>query len=132
MSYVVEAAGRFYDEAGFNKVEDFAGFIEDILADPTVFIIVNEGKGFIIGRFSTFFLEPTKTLCSELAWFVEPEYRGTTVAIRLLKEYEQYAKDNECDLVSMVALEEIEPVKTGKIYTRMGYTPLEHQYIKEI
>jgi hypothetical protein len=49
-----------------------------------------------------------------------------------MKKYEQFAKDNKCNYITMVCLESLEPEKVGKIYNRLGYNALEHHYRKEI
>lgn len=49
--------------------------------------------------------------------------------LRLLKAFEGWCADN-CHSLRMITLEAIEPERTGKLYERRGYRPLEHGYIK--
>lgn len=36
----------------------------------------------------------------------------------------------ECDSLQMITLEAVDPERTGRLYERLGYAPLEHSYIK--
>lgn len=132
LEYIIEAAQRFYKEAGFEFPDNVREYYEKLAESPYIFTVVEPDKGFIVGMIAPSFLEPTKMMCSELAWYVEPEYRGTITAIRLMKRYEQHAIDSKCDFVSMVALEKLSPDAVGTIYKKMGYNALEHHYRKEI
>lgn len=128
LEYITEAAQRFYDEAGFDIPENIREYYEELSHNPLIFTKVIKGKGFIVGMVAPSFLHPSRLQCSELAWYVEPEYRGTSVALRLMKMYEQHAKDKGCYYVSMVCLESLNPEATGKIYEKLGYNRLENHY----
>jgi GNAT superfamily N-acetyltransferase len=131
LNYIIEAAGRFYAEAGFEYPDNVREYYESLNINPLIFTVVDTGKGFIVGMIAPSFLEPDKLACTELAWYVEPEYRGTSVAIKLMKRYEKKAIESRCDIVTMVALNSLNPDKVGAIYKKMGYNTLEHHYIKE-
>lgn len=49
--------------------------------------------------------------------------------LKLLSALEAWA-ERFCDSLRMVTLEAVEPERTGRIYERRGYVPLEHGYIK--
>lgn len=132
LDYIIEAADRFYAEAGFAYPDNVREYYESLNDNPLIFTIVEPGKGFIVGFIAPSFLEPSKMLCSELAWYVEPEYRGTSVGIKLMKRYEQKAIDSNCDTIMMVALDSLSPDSVGAIYEKLGYTTLEHHYRKEL
>lgn len=132
LDYITSAAGRFYKEAGFAFPDNAREYFESVMGNPLVFTKTIIGKGFVVGFIAPSFLEPTKMICTELAWYVEPMYRGTTVALRLMKMYEKEASDKRCDQVSMVCLEALDPEKTGDIYTRLGYTKIENHYKKDL
>lgn len=132
LEYIIDAASRFYKEAGFEYPDNVKEYYETLDKSPSIFTVVDKGKGFIVGIVGQSFLEPQKLSCNELAWYVEPEYRGTSAAIKLMKRYEQEAIDRDCDYVTMVCLDNLDPEKVGKIYTKLGYNTLEHHYIKEL
>lgn len=128
VEYITEASERFYKEGGFDLIEYPKEYYKSVLDNPVVFAEVIVGKGFIVGMIAPSFLHPGRLQCSELAWYVEPEYRGTTAALRLMRRYEKVARDNKCYYVSMVAIESLNPKATGKIYEKLGYTKLENHY----
>lgn len=132
LDYITQAAERFYKEAGFAFPDNAREYFKQTMENPLVFTKTIIGKGFVVGFIAPAFLEPTKKQCQELAWYVEPMYRGTTVAIKLMKMYEREASLQKCDYVSMVSLEALEPESTGDIYSRLGYTKLENHYRKEL
>ena len=132
LDYIVRAARRFYKEAGFDFPDNAKEYYTNLLSNDIMFTKVIIGKGFVVGFVAPSFLQPSKKLCSELAWYVEPMYRGTTVALKLMKMYEREASERGCDQVSMVCLESLDPETTGDIYTRLGYKKLESHYIKEL
>lgn len=67
----------------------------------------------------------------ELFWWVNPEHRGTT-GKHMLRLMESEVKRRGAASFTMIALEAVEPVRTGKIYKRQGYETIEHHYIKVI
>jgi GNAT superfamily N-acetyltransferase len=132
LDYIIEAAARFYAEAGIEYPDNVREYYESLNENPLIFTIVDIDKGFIVGVVAPSFLEPSKLACSELAWYVESEYRGTSVGIKLMKRYEQKAIDSKCDTITMVALDSLNPEAVGEIYKKLGYTTLEHHYRKEL
>lgn len=130
--YLKKASRMFYEEIGqdYNDLQD--EIYKQLLENPMVVIKVIIGKGFIVGFEAPSFLDPLKKTLSEVAWFVEPKYRGTSTSIKLLKAFEKEGKKRNCDDVIMVCLEKLEPKKIGKIYERMGYNIIEHNYKKDL
>lgn len=49
--------------------------------------------------------------------------------LRLLSELEGWCAEN-CHSLRMITLERVEPERTGRLYRRRGYVPLEHSYLK--
>jgi N-acetylglutamate synthase-like GNAT family acetyltransferase len=73
---------------------------------------------------------PKVMLLSELAFWVEEEFRGGSAAYRLLKAYEQYAEEQKRD-------GHIVAYTISKLHTsifkpeKLGYTAIEQTYIKQ-
>ena len=132
LDYLVEAAQRFYNEAGLDFPDNAREYYKELDKCEYIYSIIEIGKGFIIGTITPSFLSPQLKQCSEVAWFVEKEYRGGSTAIKLMKKYEQLALDNDCNLITMVCLESLEPEKIGSIYKKLGYKLLEYHYTKEL
>ena len=60
----------------------------------------------------------------ELFWWSEGRE-----GLALLKALEAHC-DEHCHSLQMITLEAVEPERTGRLYERLGYRPLEHSYIK--
>lgn len=136
LPYIVEMAGHFINQTNYNQVLRFmpraiAELAEQVLDVGIVFIAEDQGKrvGMICGLP---FIEPIghrKTL-DELVWWVEPAYRGSSsVGPRLLRQFENWARQKQLDLCKMIA-----PVGTnvGDYYTKRGYVPVETIYLKRL
>lgn len=65
-------------------------------------------------------------------WFMMPSDRGGVGAIRLLKRFEEEAKNRGCKRIKMVHLMEVNPEQVSSLYDRMGYKKLQVTYVKEI
>lgn len=65
-------------------------------------------------------------------WYVEPDYRGGTGGIKLLKAFEEEGKARGCARVKMVHLSSLNPELVANIYERMGYHKLQVNYSKEL
>ena len=78
-----------------SKIDEFKNFGKDEYGDKLLdtimaglgVIYIEEGKGLIMGMFTpSVWCDKTLTL-HELAWYVKPEFRGSTVGYRLLKTF---------------------------------------------
>jgi len=82
------------------------------LESRTVFVSENgEVNGFILGLPFPCPLNRMVTMVSELAWWVDPEYRNTSAGVRLLQSLERAAKDHGSISLTMICLESLEPDK---------------------
>lgn len=69
---------------------------------------------------------------TEVAWWVEPEFRQGTRGIKLLNFMEKQAKEQGIKYWTMVSMESSEPEKAAKIYQHLNYKRSETSYTKEI
>lgn len=67
---------------------------------------------------------------SEMFWWVQPECRGH--GLRLLMQFEEWARGRGAKRLAMVHLLSLMPEKVGKLYERMGYTAVEVNYHKQL
>lgn len=93
---IIEMLRMFRDESPieqyktFENTEYIGTLIDSIIAGRGV-IFIEQGIGMIIGVIQpTIWCDKTMALY-ELAWYVKPEYRNTTVGYKLLKKYLDYA-----------------------------------------
>jgi GNAT superfamily N-acetyltransferase len=84
------------------------------------------GMGCVVGPDLHF----PRIVAVETYWYVDPDYRGD--GMLLLRFFEQWAKDNKCDAVAMIHLEDSSPDSLEKVYKRRRYVKVESHYIKEI
>lgn len=66
----------------------------------------------------------------ETVWWVDPDVRGGRTAVHMLRDYEEWARDQGCAFIQMAALATFP--RAGKIYERCGYRPTETHYLKEL
>jgi GNAT superfamily N-acetyltransferase len=71
-----------------------------------------------------------KRVAAEFFWFVKDGARGD--GMKLLKRFELWAKENNCQEIMMVHLSNSMPGSLKKLYERLGYREIETQYKKEI
>lgn len=71
-----------------------------------------------------------RTLLVEMFWFVLPEFRGTTIGLRLLANFEKWGKDHGAAHTCMIAMENSMPQEMDRLYRRIGYRKLETTYVK--
>lgn len=65
---------------------------------------------------------------SETVWWIDPGARGGPAAVRMLREYEAWARRRGCVFIGMAALATFPGA--GKLYERAGYKPTETHYMK--
>jgi len=132
--YLVNTIAQFLPMTGSGiPVSEFTPeIVKELLSNPNVIYIEEPGKGCILGIVYPHFLNPEYTICQELGWWVEPEWRGTTLGMRLIKQFETAAKLAGADKIIMIRLDSLEPDKIEDIYLRTGYRPLERSFIKEL
>jgi len=87
--------------------------------------------GMIVGLASSTPFSDDK-IASELAWWVDPEYRGTRGSIELVYAYEEWARRVGCKHVTMALLPSLTNPKVEAYYERLGYHKTEISYLKEL
>lgn len=102
------------------------GLFKACVNDKDKIAIIKDG-GILLGMVGPSLVGPFKQ-CLEIAWWVEPEKRGGS--LEMLKMYENWAKENGAKLIEVKSMHKFP--ETGKIYTRLGYEPLENSWIKVV
>lgn len=89
---------------------------------------INKPVGMLLAV-STELLFSSDRMSTEIAWWVDPEYRGKD-SIQLLDAYEYWARvKKNCKIIQMVCLEGFD---LSKLYERRGYKRAETMYMKEL
>lgn len=131
LSEVMRMAMNFLEVSGYKEYSDEASieklFGGIITSAPTEGIcILSPNQGFIIGA-CTPFLFGQCLLATEVAWWVEPEARGSGEGLKLLNAFEYWAKNVAgCRLISMTSLNK----DVEKVYKKNGYKLYERAYMK--
>nr|QBM02657.1 hypothetical protein [uncultured archaeon] len=132
---LVELGVRFMLESGYARHLSIdrhaqAQLATDLIQAAHGVLLVYERAGKIVGMLgaiATHHPHSGDSVMSELFWYVAPDARGA--GVRLLQEAEHWAISRGITK-SLVVAPEGAPV--GSLYIRMGYRPLETQYIKDL
>ena len=98
-----------------------------IQGEPTEkIIILKPTEGFVVGMVTPFIFG-NAPLATEIAWWVEPDKRGSGVGAELHKALEYWAKNiANCKFMSMASLDKT----VEKYYKKNGYKLYERAYMK--
>ena len=88
--------------------------------------------GFVAGIKGPLLATPEVLQGTELAWWVDPEYRKGRKGIDLMLFIENLARKQGVKYWNMVSMESSSPETANRIYTRMGYSRSETVYTKVI
>lgn len=114
----------------YNKLsEEFDKMVEN----SGCFLLVREENNNIVGILCASFMQPlfsTEVIAIEYAWFIDEEYRGSVQSIKMVRKYEQWAKENGASFVMMADIQGMGDL--SGLYERLGYTLSEQSYIKRI
>lgn len=135
---IVEMAERFYAQTRYADItpmaKESAAGLAIVLMDQGV-MLVAERDGVVVGM-AGLFIEPftfnvSKTVATELVWWVELEHQRSGIGMDLLAAIEPACRAKGADVIRMMCLAgQCEGAEA--IYSRMGYVPSEHAYTKVI
>jgi GNAT superfamily N-acetyltransferase len=69
---------------------------------------------------------------TEMWWFVLPEHRGGSIAMRLIRSFERFAANLGCRRVCMIHLEALQSDRLSELYMHLGYSRVESCYSKSL
>lgn len=134
-SQIIELMKLFRAESNIKQYQNLDNeiywnrLLDTILAGAGI-IYIEDNVGLIMA-----IITPTiwcdKTLyMQELAWYVKPEYRNTTIGYRLLKKYVDYG--NELKAQGRIAMFAIAKMVTSPDikYGKFGFTKLDENWIQ--
>jgi GNAT superfamily N-acetyltransferase len=132
---IIEMMKLFRSESKIEQYQnldniDYWNVLLDTILAGRGIIYIEDNKGLIIGLITpTIWCDKTYAL-HELAWYVKPEYRNTTLGYRLLKSYIEFGKKAKQDkriclftMSKMVTSPDID-------YGRFGFTKLDENWIQ--
>lgn len=92
----------------------------------------NGPVGFACGVASPLLANPNVFIGVEVAFWVDPEHRKGSQAVRLMKHLEKAAKHNGVKYWHMVSMECSAPEVSTAIYKSLGYVKTETSHKKEL
>lgn len=111
--------------------EVFKPFVESFVSgsDEHIGFVAMDGDkpAGMIGGMINYFIFGGIKMCTEIAWWVEPEYRQSGVGKELIEALEYWAKKTDCKFVTMSALDKD---YLPKFYEKLGYSFAEISYMK--
>ncbi len=126
---------QFHKEAklpySFDPVKTQAIFLETLAIDQFE-IFVAEMDDDLVGFVCCTYMEPlfsSDKVSTEIAWYVNKEYRNSRAGFKLLKQYEDWAVEQGIKYVGIAYLERVTDL--SKVYEKKGYVKAETHYMKE-
>ena len=120
-------------DVGFSP-EGTAAFL-DVIMDTGLVLVAEQDEtlvGVIVGALSPIWYSPGSLIASELAWWVDPQHRGSRAALQLVKAFEAWAIDSGAKLITLSDLRIGEDYPAGPLFERLGYRVSERAHTKEI
>lgn len=132
---LVELGARFLAGTAYGQLVAFVptqlrALIAHVLRLGVVFVAEVDGR--LEGLLAIVALEHPMSgerYAEELAWWVEPAFRGSSIGPRLLRAGESWTRENGLAMLKMVA-----PADTdvGAFYARRGYVAIETSWVKRL
>lgn len=123
-----EMGKRFADRA---RLAEHVGYDDEHMANTFRVMIEGDDHAIFVGQRGAIGVMSgphpfnyAHRIAQELFWWSEGRE-----GLRLLAALEEWAAA-KCHSLRMITLETVEPERTGRLYARRGYVPLEHGYIR--
>lgn len=137
---LVELGRTFHKESRFSKgpynEEAIWKLLKTVVKNPETFYISfyrnidNKIVGFILGQLTEEFFTGT-LLAKDLSMFVDKEHRGSFIFVKLLKAFENWAKDKGAQKMMLFHATGIGSEKASSLFTRLGYAQYGFIFDKE-
>lgn len=109
-------------------------FAEHCLSESLLFVLEIDGRaeGFIAGVIGPVMGNMDYNVCTESAWWVNPEHRKGLRGIRLKNALKERAREKGADFVAMAYMETSMPAVISKIYEMQGMEKAESLYLERL
>lgn len=104
---------------------------QSVIDAPDAVVFVSEQGGAVAGMLAaSSYLQPMtgEMIATEIAWWMDPEVRGSREALRLLAAAESWAKARGAAKFQMIAPSE----HVGQFYERLGFERIEIHYQRSL
>ena len=133
---IIELARKFHAVSGYENIEFDEETVENLLSASIeqglcpIGVVDDKIVGFLAGLSYPAILNANVMVGTEIAWWVEPEFRGKKIAIQLLLRAEENARAKGLYCWSMMCLEKLNADGLENIYERLGYEKAERTYLR--
>ena len=134
---IAEMAATFMDCTRYAAklaptVNDFRSSFAVILDQGRIWVAEVDGVvcGFLAGMVGPFWFLPTERYALEVAWWMDPAYRGRPEGVRLLFEFERWAKEHQVAAICMSDIVIKGESAAERILQRLGYSMTERTFVK--
>lgn len=122
-------------EAQFSEAKLDVASLQKLIQSPNVvyFLAIEDNKiiGSIGGAVIPYFFS-TRKKAGDLGFYVEPEYRGSRAAIKLVNALESWAKEKGVEDLYLGQTTGVDVDKTRDFYERLGYKVVGVNTIKHL
>jgi RimJ/RimL family protein N-acetyltransferase len=89
----------------------------------------SDGKtvGMLMGYITDYYFGNDRIAC-DILWYIDPDYRGSRAAIKLLRAFQHWAKEQGASEVCIGVSTAVEFERTGLLLQRLGYTHVGGNY----
>lgn len=110
--------------------EEYINYLLDQILNGMGIIYIEEGKGMIIGLIAPVIWCNKHYALHELAWYVKPQYRNTTIAYKLVKAYIEFGKQlKENKRVILFTLSKL-PDTPSLNYEKLGFKKIDENWMQ--
>lgn len=133
----IRMAKSFHSMSPFSAIEFseeksrdlFYNYLNGDKKDLIIILACNERPfGMIIGMRSELLFSDT-SVCTEVAWWVDEDKRGSRDSLLLLQAYEDWSKRVDSKYTTMAMLDDSKDL--SRLYERLGYKQCERTFFKE-
>jgi len=133
---IIEMATRFVAETTYrdriaNNPAAMRALAEGLLANDASICLLAEQGGRVVGMFGGIVYAhhiSGERIAGEVCWWVDPESRGSSAGLRLLREAERMAAARGAGAMQMIAPTD----HVAKIYRSLGYEFVEATYQRSL
>lgn len=120
----IKMGRAIHAESRFRNYNFSEARILKLLDNPNVFCAFSfkedQAVGFLMGIIQPIWFSEDKA-GFDLSLYIVPECRGGTYAVRLIKEFELFCKQNGCVEVNLNSSAEISTETALRLYKKLGY-----------
>lgn len=108
-------------------------YLMTLLPNAVVFLAQKDNKliGFLAGMTQNYFFSD-RLKAMDMGFYVLPEYRGTSAAIRLIERFEEWSVERGAKDICLGQTTAVDIDKTQRFYQHLGYQTVGFNTVKHI